>query len=98
MDEILLAHQFGILLNVYVQPNSATTKFAGRYLDRLKLKVSAKALDGAANRETCKFIASYFSVAKSCVQIVRGIRSREKTVQITGNVDHLVKLAAVLLR
>jgi len=39
-------------------------------------------VDGKANRSVQKLLAKHFDVAKSCVQIVKGITSKNKVVDI----------------
>jgi uncharacterized protein (TIGR00251 family) len=85
MSAILLVGEEGITLNIYVQPGANKDQFAGKYLARLKVKVQAKAIDGAANESVCQFVAVHFGVSRKCVQILRGINSRQKTVQVLGN-------------
>lgn len=72
-------------MQLLVQPGSSQNIFVGIYIDRLKVKVSAKAADGKANEATCQLIAKYFDVPKTAVKIIRGLASREKTVEIRGN-------------
>ena len=45
----------------------------------------AKAVDGAANQALIKALAEHFGVAKSCVTIVAGQRSRHKIVDVATN-------------
>lgn len=90
-------HSTGINLDLFVQPGTSQNEFGGLYINRLKLKVTAKAIDGAANEATCKFIAKYFAVPKSAVQIIRGLTAREKTIEITGSPTALKEAAEKLL-
>ncbi len=38
--------------------------------------------DGKANKVVQKLLASYFDVAKGCVQITKGIKSKNKIIDI----------------
>ncbi len=38
--------------------------------------------DGKANKVVQKLLASYFDVAKSCIQITKGIKSKNKIIDI----------------
>jgi uncharacterized protein len=49
---------------------------------RLKVKVSAPAVDGKANEAVIKALADHFKVRTSQVKIVKGDKSREKVVCI----------------
>ncbi len=50
----------------------------------LVARVSAPALDGRANRALCKLLARHLRVAPSRVTIVRGLRARDKLVEVDG--------------
>jgi hypothetical protein len=77
-----------------VAPNSSCNCFAGIYAGRLKIKIKAKAIDGAANKAIIDFLASNFGVAKSHVTLVKGARSREKTFLIVGDAVVLTQKCA----
>lgn len=49
---------------------------------RLKVKVSAPAVDGKANEAVIKALADHFKVRTSLVKILKGDKSREKVVSI----------------
>jgi len=97
MSGIVKTNDSGICLNIYVQPGTSQNRFAGQHLDRLKVKISAKAVDGAANDSLRKFVAHHFEVPKGNVQIIRGLSSREKTLRIIGNPTLLSSIAEELL-
>ena len=50
--------------------------------NELLVAVHARAHDGEANVAVCAAIATYFGVAKSLVKIVRGEKSRIKTIEV----------------
>ncbi len=59
---------------------------------RLRVRVSARAVDGQANTELRRFLAELFGVRRSAVTLRRGERSRDKSVRISGVTappDHL---------
>ncbi|MBY0550137.1 MAG: DUF167 domain-containing protein [Candidatus Obscuribacterales bacterium] len=80
----------GISLLLHVQPGAARSEFAGLHDDALKLRVSARAVDGEANKSVCAFLSRFFAVSKTCVTIKRGATSRKKTVFIEGDPVALV--------
>ncbi len=57
---------------------------AGVHGDRLKLRISAPPVDGAANRHLCRYLAELFDVPAASVRLVRGERGRDKTVEVAG--------------
>jgi uncharacterized protein (TIGR00251 family) len=97
VPKIYVAHPDGITLNIYVQASAYKTSFAGAYNNRLKLKVSGKAVDGEANQAVLELIANSFSVPKGSVSIVRGSTAREKTIQIAGTPAQLVLTVGQIL-
>ncbi len=72
----------GITLDLKVTPGAKEDAFAGVQGDRLRVKIAAKAVEGAANVALLKFIAESFAVPSSCVQLLAGRTGRLKTVFI----------------
>ena len=68
---------------VKVKPGSSQEKVVVTDDGVLTVWLHARAHDGEANKAVVKVLAKYFGVAKSCVEIVRGEKSREKVVEIT---------------
>lgn len=66
---------------VHVKPGSklASVDETG---DGLVLRVTARAIEGAANAACIRMLASYYDVAPSRVTLVRGERSRKKLFEI----------------
>ena len=56
----------------------------GRHGTAWKLRVSAPAEDGRANRAVERLVASVLGVEAARVRIVRGAASRDKVVEIDG--------------
>jgi uncharacterized protein len=50
----------------------------------LALRVAARPLEGAANREVLAVIATALEVAPSAVELVAGARGRDKRVRVRG--------------
>jgi len=70
------------VLELHVQPGAKRTEVAGLHGERLKIRLAARAVDGAANRALIDFLAEKFSVAKSTVKIESGETSRRKRVSV----------------
>jgi uncharacterized protein (TIGR00251 family) len=51
---------------------------------RLRVRLAARAVEGRANRELCRFLAATVGVAPSAVAIGAGQSGRAKTVRISG--------------
>lgn len=69
-----------LYINVYVQPGARVSQFCGMHDNRLKLKVLAPPVDGAANKAVVNFFAKEFVLPKSQIEIVSGDKSRMKTI------------------
>lgn len=88
-----------IHVNVHVHPGSRTSSAGGSHDGALNVHVRARAVDGAATEETLAVLAMAFHVRVNAVQLVRGARSRRKTVTIEGDEDiltsHLQRLLSL---
>jgi hypothetical protein len=67
-----------------VQPGAARTAVAGLHGGRLKVRLAARAIEGAANAALTEFLAERFGVPKRAVAILAGAHARAKRVAVTG--------------
>jgi uncharacterized protein len=74
----------GVELPLHVQPRAKRNEISGRHNGTLKLRLTAPPVDDAANRSVLEFFARLLGVPKSSIQIVSGLRSRDKTIFIRG--------------
>jgi uncharacterized protein len=74
----------GSLLRVHVRPGASRPGVAGLHGGALALRVAARPIEGAANREVLAVIATALEVAPSAVELVAGARGRDKRVRIRG--------------
>lgn len=69
-------------IKVRVTTNAKRSEVAeGEGMMRVRLK--AKPEDGRANAELIRVLSAHFGVEKNCVKILKGLKSRDKTV-LTG--------------
>jgi uncharacterized protein (TIGR00251 family) len=80
-----------ILLKVYLQPKASKNEIVGPYRDGIKVRVTAAPVEGRANEVLLKFLAKEFGVTPSSVEIVKGLRSREKLIKISASLDQELK-------
>jgi len=73
-----------ILLKVYLQPKSSKNEIVGPYRDGIKVKVTAPPIEGKANEALIRFLAKEFEISPSCIEIIKGLHSREKTLRMSG--------------
>lgn len=68
---------------VIVVPRASKTEIVPYPGTALKIKLKAPPVDDAANEELVRFLAKHFDLARSRIQIIRGQRSRRKTIKIS---------------
>ena len=73
-----------ITLKVYLQPKSSKNEMVGPYRDGIKVKLTAPPIEGKANEALIRFLAKKLGISKFCIEIIRGLHSREKTLRISG--------------
>jgi len=71
-----------MIINVKVSPNSKKAEVEKIDGDIFKVKVDARAEDGRANRRLIEILSDYFDVAESSVSILKGLKSRNKIVEV----------------
>lgn len=76
-----------LILDLHVVPGASKTAFAGEHDGRMRLRVAAPPVDGAANREVLRFLAKAYGVPRSAVTLVSGAGGRRKRVRIEGPGD-----------
>jgi len=71
-------------LALKIIPNAPRNEIVGWLGPALKVKVHAPALEGRANDELLAFLAEILGVPRRSVTLLRGDKSRQKLVQISG--------------
>jgi uncharacterized protein (TIGR00251 family) len=84
-----------LVLQVRVQPRASADAFVPE-ADRLRVRITAPPVDGAANEHLLRFVAREFGVAPSRVALIRGSTGREKTLRIASPARVPAPLAASL--
>ena len=72
-----------LVLTLRVQPRAARNELRLE-TTRLRARITAPPVDGAANTHLLRFLAAQFGVAPSRTELVRGATGREKVVRITA--------------
>jgi uncharacterized protein len=72
-----------LVLTVRVQPRASRDELRLEGA-RLKVRITAPPVDGAANAHLLRFLAGAFGVAPSRAELVRGASGREKIVRISA--------------
>lgn len=76
----LRQYKDGTLLHVRVQPNASKNHLEKDVNGALRLKITAAPVNDAANSVCIKYLASFFDVPKSKIEITRGMHSKEKWI------------------
>jgi uncharacterized protein (TIGR00251 family) len=82
LPAFLRAQPDGILLSVKVQPRATKNQISGAQGNELKIQVTAPPVDSAANEALVEFLAEKFDCGRNRIEIVRGHKSRHKTVKL----------------
>jgi uncharacterized protein len=82
----------GVRIDLRVIPRASKTAFAGLRDGRLLLRVTAPPVDGAANAAVIAILAKALDVPKGSVTLFEGHGSRNKSVEIAGVTEALVRL------
>lgn len=80
-------HGDGWHLAVRAQPGVRTSEVAGRHGESLRIRVAGRAVEGQANAELVRFLATALGVPRRSVHLARGERSRSKVVAVDAPLD-----------
>lgn len=72
----------GSEITLHVQPGASKSELAGLHGDALKLRISARPVEGAANAAVLEFLAGWLAVPRRDLKLLRGDKSRRKTVWV----------------
>ncbi len=71
-----------MLIRVYVTPNSREARVVKVSEDYFEVRVDERAVGGRANKRLLEILAEYFKVPKSRITILKGTKTRNKTIQV----------------
>jgi uncharacterized protein len=78
-----------IRLVIRVRPGAARAKVGGAYGDALVVKVMARAVEGRATEAALCAVADALGVRRRDVRLISGATSRDKVVEVAGDVAQL---------
>ncbi len=84
------------LLDLLVQPRAARTELAGLHDGRLKLRLTAPPVQGAANTALVEFLADRLGLPRGAVEIARGDSGRRKTIRIAAGDELAPRLSGLV--
>ncbi len=74
----------GVIFSIRVIPRSSRCECVGIQDDALKIKITAPPVEGKANIECIGLLSSILGVKKAQVAIIKGHKSKNKTVSVAG--------------
>ena len=81
---VIQQNDTSVLLQVRVQPRANVTRVDGVQGGRLRLRVTAPPLEGAANAACVALLAKALGIRRSQVQLHAGEKSQNKLFRIIG--------------
>ncbi len=70
----------GVEIDLHIQPGAARCEISGLHGEALKVRIAARPVEGAANEALVEFLARTLGLARKEVKILRGEKSRRKSV------------------
>ncbi len=80
-----------IKVAIRVGPGASRTRVGGTYGDALVVKVAARAVEGKATEAALEAVAKALGVRRRDVRLLSGATSREKLIEIDGDVTLLTQ-------
>lgn len=77
----------GAELSVHIQPGTAKSEISGLHGDAIKIRIKARPVEGAANTALTEFMATCLGVPRKAVKILRGEKSRRKSIWVAIQAD-----------
>ena len=77
-------HGRSLTFNVLVVSRASRSEIVGEHDGALKVRIAAKPIEGAANRELQRLLAKNFKLPQNAVEIIAGTNSKRKIVRIDG--------------
>ena len=73
-----------LTFKVQVVPRASRSEVVGEHNGALRVRIAATPVDGAANEELVRTLASAFGVKRAALEITAGQASKTKQVRVTG--------------
>ncbi len=79
-----MSDEAAVRIAVRVRPGAKNNTVLGRREDTWRITLQAPPIDGRANRDCVEYLAKLLGVKRSAVSIVKGEKSRDKVIEISG--------------
>ncbi|MBU1566649.1 MAG: YggU family protein [Proteobacteria bacterium] len=80
-----------VLIRLHVQPKASKTRITGLFDGCLKLAILAPPVDGKANEEVVKFLASTLAIPGRDIILKSGTKGRRKKILVSGLTEEEVR-------
>ncbi|MFH1726279.1 MAG: DUF167 domain-containing protein [Elusimicrobiota bacterium] len=80
-----------MIVKVRVIPSAPENEVVSRIGSVLRVKVTEASVNEKANEALRGYLAEFFEVRPRSINIIRGAKGREKTVEITGKTEEDLK-------
>ena len=91
MEEWLLTEKDSVHISIKAFPGSSRNEFAGIRNKNLCVRIAAAPEDGRANDCLCEFLAKTLGCAKRDVVLIKGKKSKLKTVSVPAMYAKILK-------
>ncbi|GAB1864284.1 UPF0235 protein C15orf40-like protein [Camponotus japonicus] len=81
---VVLDKDGNVVIKIQAKPGAKCNNITDISDEAVGIAISAPPMEGEANAELVKYLASIFELRKSDVSLDRGSRSRQKTVIVSG--------------
>lgn len=81
---VILNKDGNVVIKIQAKPGAKCNNITDISDEAVGIAISAPPMEGEANAELVKYLASIFELRKSDVSLDRGSRSRQKTVTVSG--------------
>ena len=72
----------GLIFQIRIVPNSSKNELI-KEEEFIKLKITAQPIENKANKALTEYLSKCFKVPKSCIEILKGHTSKDKTILIS---------------
>ncbi len=88
----------GLTVDLHVQPGASRERIGGLHGEALKVRVTARAVEGKANRAVIRLLADELGLPPSRIEILSGDAARSKRIQVRCPAEKVKEVAARLER
>lgn len=94
MEPYLHSTAGGCELQVHIQPGASRSEIVGLHGDALKIRIASRPVEGAANAALLDFVANMLGIGRREVKMLRGEKSRRKTLGVALSAARAEELIA----